>query len=239
MQRWARIVPDDHRRAFAAAHVLLRRALTWCLPSVPESDWVFRQDKPLSRPEVAGPVGNGVLRFNLSHAKDLVAVVATLHSACGVDVEAIPDEETCARLAKPVFSGPELAQWHKLPQSERGDRFCRLWTLKEATTKAQGLGLSVPFSSIEFALTDSVEAALIGDSTWTLTSHRLAREHYLSVAIDQPNTPIHWHHFTGGHSDPARPDRRRDGQRHRTTRGSVEPAAASVTSPICGDAFHS
>jgi 4'-phosphopantetheinyl transferase len=195
--RWSRIRPLQARRSFAAAHALVRHALTWCVPSVPWASWTLAAAKPNGRPEVTQPPLGLPVRVNLSHTDGLVAVVVTLGPACGIDVEARPDAQTAERLAPRVLAPSELASWHTLGSDARPDRFCQLWTLKEATTKAIGLGLSLPFPSIGFDVDEHAPVRRADGSTdWSLAWWRPSHYHHLALAVHAPTIALVHHHVS-------------------------------------------
>ena len=81
--------------------------------------------------------------FSLSHCKDAVACAVSDHNI-GIDVESIapynPD------VARRVCTATELEM---LEQSANKDTdFIKLWTMKEAISKYEGVGLSCPFAEI-------------------------------------------------------------------------------------------
>ena len=95
---WAILSPDEQhqtrrfrferdQRVYFAAHVLKRLALSAFTPEVLSKGWRF-ENRSQGRPEVANPGFTGLLRFNLSHTRGLVAVVVAREIACGIDVEA-------------------------------------------------------------------------------------------------------------------------------------------------------
>lgn len=138
----ARLSPDERARAerfavaparlsYAAAHALLHCALKQEIGP----DWslvVGAQGKPTLAPPFAD------LHFNLSHADGLVAVATSREGPVGVDVEACARTIDVETIGRRVFA-----------PGEPGEPL-RLWTLKEAVSKATGLGLSLPFNQIVF-----------------------------------------------------------------------------------------
>lgn len=81
--------------------------------------------------------------FSLSHCKDVVACAVSNHNI-GIDVENIipynPD------VARRVCTAAEL---EILEQSENKEAdFIKLWTIKEAISKFDGRGLTMPFNQI-------------------------------------------------------------------------------------------
>ena len=142
---------DRDRRDFAAAHALLRHALT-VHEGAPASPWSFEDGvhgKPFLTP------GQSALEFNLAHTNGLVACVLTHvgRSAWTSNRSAAPSTATTLRGV--ISQPPEILGLQELAGVERATRFIELWTLKEAYLKAIGAGLSNPLNDFGFELTGS------------------------------------------------------------------------------------
>lgn len=99
--------------------------------------------------EYGKPFLKGVdnLYFNVSHSGDWV-VCAVSDQPVGVDVEQI--KENSYEIADRFFSEKEAKA---IKESEMGQElFYTYWTLKESYVKAEGKGMSIPFSSFAFIL---------------------------------------------------------------------------------------
>ena len=127
---------DDRKRS-VLAFVLLQRALReeYGITEVPE--FVYNEFGKPSFPNLP-------IHFSLSHCKDAVACAVSDHNI-GIDVENIvpynPD------VARRVCTAAELQM---LEQSANKDvDFIKLWTAKEAISKYEGMGLSLPFADID------------------------------------------------------------------------------------------
>ena len=127
---------DDRKRS-VLAFVLLQRALRdeYGITEIPK--FVYNEFGKPSLP-------NMPIHFSLSHCKDAVACAVSDHNI-GLDVESIvpynPD------VARSVCTADELKM---LKQSSNKDvEFIKLWTAKEAISKYEGMGLSLPFAEID------------------------------------------------------------------------------------------
>ncbi|HVU51595.1 MAG TPA: 4'-phosphopantetheinyl transferase superfamily protein [Polyangia bacterium] len=146
--------PEDARR-YLFAHALARTALTRYAPEVPPERWRFRAGAH-GRPEIADAKGAAAtaLRFNLSHTAGLVACAVARGRDVGVDVEHLfpPrwSDEACLEIAAAHFAPAEVAALAAEPAERRRARFFEIWTLKEAYTKARGLGLALPLAGFAF-----------------------------------------------------------------------------------------
>ena len=127
---------DDRKRS-VLAFVLLQHALReeYGITEVPE--FVYNE---FGKPSFQ----NLPVHFSISHCKDAVACAVSDHNI-GIDVESIvpynPD------VARRVCTAAEL---EILEQSDNKDaEFIKLWTVKEAISKYEGMGLSLPFAEID------------------------------------------------------------------------------------------
>ena len=127
---------DDRKRS-VLAFVLLQHALReeYGITEVPE--FVYNE---FGKPSFS----NLPIHFSLSHCNDAVACAVSNHNI-GIDVDTIvpynPD------VARRVCTAEELQM---LEQNENKDvEFIKLWTVKEAISKYEGMGLSLPFPEIE------------------------------------------------------------------------------------------
>ena len=127
----------DDRKCSVLAFVLLQRALReeYGITELPE--FVYNEFGKPSLPNLP-------IHFSLSHCKDAVACAVSDHNI-GIDVESIvpytPD------VARRVCTADEFEM---LEQSTNKDLdFIKLWTAKEAISKYEGVGLSMPFAEID------------------------------------------------------------------------------------------
>jgi 4'-phosphopantetheinyl transferase len=175
---------EHDRRDFAAAHALLRHALTEH-EGAPASSWSFEEGvhgKPCLTP------GQSALEFNLAHTNGLVACVLTHVGPVGVDVESLGRAVDGDDIAERYFSPPEIAGFQELAGVERATRFIELWTLKEAYLKAIGAGLSNPLNDFGFELKGS--SALVFNAPpdaaradWQFALFAPSASHRLAVAV--------------------------------------------------------
>jgi 4'-phosphopantetheinyl transferase len=179
---------ERDRTAYAAAHVLVRMALSWCVPGVSPARWDLTQSRN-ERPEVVAPKLSPRLRFNISHTHGLVACLVTNEIDCGIDVERRRPLDDMDALAARVLSPIERSALMALPDHLRPHRFFSYWTLKEAYVKARGLGLSLPLEAVSFDLGEEGAVATLGASTddhgadWQFEQWSPTANHIVGVAI--------------------------------------------------------
>jgi 4'-phosphopantetheinyl transferase len=134
------------RRDFALAHALLRRSLSHYCEQSPSS-WRFiktNDGRPILDPPSFG--------FNLSHTRGLVACVIAIGRDIGIDVERVDRTTEVSSLCDRHFSRSEVEQLAACSAHVRHERFFDTWTLKEAYSKAIGLGLRHPLDATTFDL---------------------------------------------------------------------------------------
>jgi 4'-phosphopantetheinyl transferase len=81
--------------------------------------------------------------FNISHSGEQV-VMAYGNAPVGVDVERLRDKES--HIAKRCFTEDEFSYISKT-EDKHGERFFKIWTMKESYLKLTGQGISVPLNS--------------------------------------------------------------------------------------------
>jgi 4'-phosphopantetheinyl transferase len=150
-ERYDRFRFAHDRRDFAAAHALLRRALSECGDVAPAA-WRFETNAH-GKPALAQAHASD-LTFNLSHTRGLVACVVARCTALGIDVEPVDRAATGREIAVRYFSPDEIRLLDAVPAHEYRRRFIDVWTLKEAYIKGIGLGLSHPLDTFSFLVGD-------------------------------------------------------------------------------------
>lgn len=133
------------------------------------------------RPQLAAPTGDlaaGVaLDFNVSHTRGmaLIGIATNLPAALriGVDVEHGERLVNADGLSRKFLSPREQATLGPMTQDQRRREFLRLWTCKEAMSKATGDALSAPFRHLDIATSADGAALIAGPSpylpaNWTL-----------------------------------------------------------------------
>ena len=150
-ERAARFGTDALRARWIAGRATLRSLLGRVL-NVPPREVELARGKR-GRPQLATPNG---IDFNVSHT-DGVAIIGIAHgldgrSRIGVDIERVTRSLNHDGLARKFLTANERDRSAPLSEDERRVRFLRLWTCKEAMSKATGDALSAPFGKIEVSL---------------------------------------------------------------------------------------
>jgi 4'-phosphopantetheinyl transferase len=120
------------------------------------------------------------LRVSLAHTDELIVVGVSRAGPVGVDAEPARRRISFESLCKHVCTPGEAELLAALPEEERTDGFLRLWTLKEAYTKALGHGMRRRFSAVGFEWDASGVARLTSDPAgeWAFATH-LVHERFL------------------------------------------------------------
>ena len=138
--RAQRFAFDDDRRAYVAAHALLRARLSERATSVAPAEWRF-DATPHGKPVLRAPYAG--FNVSLSHTRGMAAVAIASRREVGVDVEFVRTPRKAVNVAERYFAPEEAAllraESDPLVQTEL---FFAIWTLKEAVVKADGRGLA-------------------------------------------------------------------------------------------------
>lgn len=183
---------DEDRWSYSAAHALLRSMLTE-FHGLSPLDWQFCKNKH-GRPEIdteAHP--DAAVKFNISHTHGMAVCAMNaeklqVDADIGVDVENLNRKLSHQMLADRYLSSIE-AQWlHSRPSQQT--EFLRLWTLKEAVSKATGLGLTLDFQAFHCNLSPlsvSFDSAHFGATeNWHLNRFDSLSHHSIALAVRRP-----------------------------------------------------
>ena len=180
----------EDRDSYVAAHALLRTMLSRQAP-VAAPDWRFvaaAGGKPMLEPSHGRPD----LTFSLSHTRGIVACAVGAGCDLGVDVEHCDRSLPVLELAQRFFAPAEAGLIASLPPAQRDACFYRLWTLKEAYTKAIGLGIAATLGAFAFRLEPPpvsitfLAAGADRPDAWHFAEFQPAPWHRLALAVCGP-----------------------------------------------------
>ena len=139
------------RRRWIAGRATLRSLLGRALGLDPSAVRLRRGVR--GRPELEGDYA---VDFNVSHTGDtaLIAIATGIQdrTRIGIDVERGERRVNADGLARKFLTERERAEIAPLAADVRRQRFLRLWTCKEAMSKATGDALSAPFRHMDVTL---------------------------------------------------------------------------------------
>lgn len=144
-----RLKYDADRIRFIAVRSLLRQALAFTARSEIEYARADLRLNEFGKPELAAP--HGCLSFSIAHAGAFSIIAVAAGGIVGADAEKV-EQARLKHLPFDCLSSNEQRHLRALPENRRHFDFFRYWTLKEAYTKALGLGFSAEFDRIEFDL---------------------------------------------------------------------------------------
>ncbi len=130
---------------------------------------------------------NKKIHFNISHSGSFV-VVAVSNYQLGVDIQQIKEDKHM------------IAEKHFLPQecdfineakdeTEKTQRFCQIWTVKEAYLKYTGTGLRKPLNSFEVSMENN-EPCLLGLKELKLVQFKLDDNYIITVCCDNRDEEV-------------------------------------------------
>lgn len=187
------LAPAEHARAarfgrpalrdrYIAGRAMLRRLLGERLAMPPESIQIRRGHR--GRPQVEPATA---LDFNVSHTGGYALIGIASSGRIGVDIEHEGRTLNVDGVARKFMAPGEQAMLATLTLDQRRRTLLRLWTCKEAMSKATGDALSAPFRHIEIALDG--HARVLGGPTpyvphdWTLHAIRTPGDHLAAIAL--------------------------------------------------------
>ena len=156
-ERYRKLRHPAARTRFAASRLVLKHAVAAVARVRP-------QEVELGRTAAGRPYlhGGGTVHISLSHTENLLLVGLSTSGAVGVDAEAHDRPLYGPGLGRHMCTPHELAEVEALPQQERNPRLLRLWTLKEACSKALGVGLAARFTDFGFSTDEHGRPTLHG-----------------------------------------------------------------------------
>ena len=160
--RAQRFAFDDDRRAYVAAHALLRAQLSQRSNDISPRDWRFAAT-PHGKPILCAPGYD--LNVSLTHTRGMAAVAIASGGEIGVDVESALTPRNAVGVAERYFAPEEAAFLRaQADPSARNELFYAIWTLKEAVLKADGRGLARGLDSFVVTLSPLAVSSVAGDS---------------------------------------------------------------------------
>lgn len=171
------------RERFTASRLLLRHAAAAILGTAPHL--VDLSYQPGGRPYVRGC---DQIDVSLSHTEEMMVVGITRMGRVGVDVERADRRLAHTGSETQACTPFEKRQLDAGGDDARNDTMVRLWTLKEAYSKALGQGLRFRFTEFGFALEDSGARLVRPDGTpagdsWTFGTFPAGGRYVVSAAV--------------------------------------------------------
>jgi 4'-phosphopantetheinyl transferase len=172
------------RGQFAATRSLLKHAAGAVLRVPPES--VELAYSAFGRPSLRG---FDQVDISLSHTADFLVVGLTTRGRIGVDAELADRPLLRGGAEQHICTPHEIATLARVPEPGRNRAAVRLWTLKEAYSKAIGQGLRFRFTEFGFGGDGRPVRVQRPDGTpgtgreWTFATFRTGLRYTVSVAV--------------------------------------------------------
>lgn len=127
---------------------------------------------------------NSSIHFNISHSGSYV-IAAVSKEEVGVDIQKIkPDKH---RIAEKNFLASECTYINETDENRmKWQRFCEVWTVKEAYLKKIGIGLRKPLNSFEVDWSGE-RIQIIGEENLVITQFKLDKNYIVSACVDRPD----------------------------------------------------
>lgn len=186
----ARIVLPNARAQFVCAHTLKRWLLASCLRVDPESLRFGIQ--PGGKPLLVSPAK--ALHFSLSHTQTHVAVFVGEGGPIGVDVETERPGEAWREQVAETFHIHELSRCWPITKSA----FYRHWTAKEASAKALGTGLAVPFNTVEVCPLEGGARYTTNRGGWQIHCAKISPLTHIAYCHEADSDPGVWLDYHAG-----------------------------------------
>jgi 4'-phosphopantetheinyl transferase len=184
--RFLELTHPDVRTRFASSRILLKFAAAKVLDVPPRT--VELGYAGSGRPYLRGYDG---VHISLSHTDELLLVGLATGGVIGVDAERSDRKLYGPGLGRHMCTPHEVAEIEALPDDRRDPALVRLWTLKEAYSKAIGLGMQFRFTDFGFRSDGTPTELLRPDGTpgttgeWTFGTYGIdvGESYTVSVAV--------------------------------------------------------
>ncbi|MFH8797505.1 4'-phosphopantetheinyl transferase family protein [Streptomyces sp. NPDC017941] len=183
-ERYRGMTNQDVRARFLASRLLLKYAAGAVLEARPaDIDLAY---KPGGRPYLRGC---DQVDISLSHTADLLVVGVTRRGWIGVDAELDSRRLQGSAVERQICTPHETELISRIDPRRRNSTLVRLWTLKEAYSKAIGQGLRFRFTEFGFAPGARRMQVLRPDGTpgagdeWSFRTWTVADDYTVSVAL--------------------------------------------------------
>ena len=181
---------DAGRNNYVRSRCTLRRILSGCL-DYPAEKIEFRYNEH-DKPELAVPDVD--VQFNLSHSADTGLIGVGKDRRVGVDVNYMGRTSGWKAIAKRTFSVAEQTSFFAQREESQEEIFYRVWSQKEAYTKAIGDGFSYGFKNFTVVVDAGGGAGLLADNRsrvsvdeWNIVSIDVGSDCVAALAYDGSN----------------------------------------------------
>ncbi|MDX2680442.1 4'-phosphopantetheinyl transferase family protein [Streptomyces soliscabiei] len=176
-QRYRRTANAAARYRFVTSRMLLKHTAAAVLETDPAAlELAYRiGGRPFLR-------GFDQIDVSLSHTGDLLVVAVSRTGRIGVDAEPMGRDLSSDVLRQRICTPAEAAGLDRLTPERQAHGLLRLWTLKEAYTKALGQGMRLGFTEFGFGhdgTPRTADGCPAPGGTWAFTTHPVLDGRYL------------------------------------------------------------
>ncbi len=204
-QRADKFIFDKDRDDYVRSRCSLRLILARCL-SYPADKIVFQYGEH-GRPELEVPAVDD-FQFNLSHSGHMALIVVSRGRNVGIDLNYLDQNQQWQPIAKRSFSSTEQALLFRLPEALQETMFYRIWSQKEAYTKAFGDGFSYGFQNFTVAVDVNGTTGLLADTRrpqfvddWMIVNIDAGEDWIAALAYNSKHSKVsirQWEFHDGG-----------------------------------------
>ena len=171
--RWSRFEYSGPRRQFVLSRAALRAVL--CRELTCRNDELAFGVSPHGKPFARVRDRRADISFSLSHGGRHGLIALAPEGRLGVDIEERVERRRLDLLIEAALGAEEAADLASVRGSKRLHLFFKLWTMKEALMKAQGLGIQLDATSFEIPpamrrrdMSGTLVLPQMADVTWHL-----------------------------------------------------------------------
>jgi len=167
------------RGKFIGARAGLRIILSKYLDLRPE-EIVFCYTEH-GKPLIDSKHNTSSINFNLSHSNNHALYAIAQNRRVGVDIEHMRQIRKADRIIQKHFSPQEADYYHTHPANKKQEAFFKLWTRKEAYTKAKGIGIRMPRNQIELSLVPTETDTELG---WRINELKVETGYVAALVVE-------------------------------------------------------
>lgn len=130
---------------------------------------------------------NSDIKFNISHS-GMFVIIAVSDYNLGIDIQKMKEDKH--RIAEKSFLASECDYINEIDDEKiMLQRFCEVWTLKEAYLKNIGIGLRKPLNSFELQL-DGGARSIRGKKDYHFVQFKINDDYMVAICADMKDKEI-------------------------------------------------
>lgn len=193
-ERALRLRSENDKNRFIITRAELRNSLSKYLKVRPaDIDFTYNQ---YGKPSIKSEHNPANIKFNVTHSNTLVLYAITQNREVGIDLEYVREVSNSERIVKRYFSEEDGKFYHSQSEGNKKLAFFKLWTRKEAYSKARGMGIGLPGKKFDLSLTPKFQNNSTENTNpeWSLVDIEINSDYMASLAAEGKDLEIY--HFT-------------------------------------------